>query len=79
MDDLDKRAEMLENQIKDLVDPKKKEIVVNVDDDLLDDEPYDDRYFINDANKVENIKYFERRKIHGQIKKTCSSFQRGKA
>lgn len=59
MDDLHERAEMLENQIKDLVDPKKKEIVVNVDDDLLDDEPYDDRYFINDANKVENIKYFE--------------------
>ena len=59
MDELDARAEKLEKEIKDLVDPNKKEVVVNVDDDLLDEEPYDDRYFINDGNKVELIKYFE--------------------
>lgn len=41
------------------VKKEKKDLVYNIDDELLDEEPYDDRYFITDANKVELIKYFE--------------------
>ena len=41
------------------VKKEKKDLVYNIDDELLDEEPYDDRYFVTDANKVELIKYFE--------------------
>ena len=41
------------------VKKEKKDLVYNIDDELIDEEPYDDRYFITDANKVELIKYFE--------------------
>jgi hypothetical protein len=39
---------------------KPKELVYNIDDEFIDEEPYDDRYFVNDGNKVELIKYFEK-------------------
>lgn len=58
---IDERAERLENEVNDLIDPNnKKEIIINVEDDLIDEEPYDNRYFINDSNKIEIIKYFEK-------------------
>lgn len=41
------------------VKKEKKDLVYNIDDELIDEEPYDDRYFITDANKAELIKYFE--------------------
>lgn len=41
------------------VKKEKKDLVYNIDDEFIDEEPYDDRYFITDANKVELIKYFE--------------------
>lgn len=37
-----------------------KNVVVDVDDDILDELPYDEKYTINDANKIELIKYFEK-------------------
>lgn len=39
---------------------KKTDIVVNVDDELLDEMPYEDKYAITETNKVEMIKYFEK-------------------
>lgn len=59
--ELEKRADNLEKEIDDIIDPDgtKTELVYNVDDELIEEEPYDNRYFITDANKVEIIKYFE--------------------
>lgn len=44
----------LTHQNKDL-----KTFVYNVPEELLDEEPYDNRFFIEDLNKKEFIKYFE--------------------
>jgi hypothetical protein len=39
---------------------KPKSLVYDIEDEMIDEEPYDDRYFINDGNKVELIQYFEK-------------------
>lgn len=59
---IDERAERLENEIKTIIDPEDKHtnVVVKIDDKVLNEEPYDDRFFINDANKTEIIQYFEK-------------------
>ena len=59
---IDERAERLENEIKTIIDPEDKNpnVVVKIDDKVLNEEPYDDRFFINDANKTEIIQYFEK-------------------
>jgi hypothetical protein len=44
----------------DLTTKKPNDLIINVDDELINDEPYDNRYFINDSNKLELIKYFEK-------------------
>jgi hypothetical protein len=59
---IEERAERLENEVRDLidVDNKKPNVVVNIDDDVMNEDPFDDRFFINDANKTEIIQYFEK-------------------
>ena len=59
--DLEQRTTDIQNKLDDIIDPNgtKKELVYNVDEELIEEDPYDDKYFINDANKVEIIKYFE--------------------
>ena len=61
---IDERAERLENEIKTIIDPEDKNpnVVVKIDDKVLNEEPYDDRFFINNANKITNnkIKTFRR-------------------
>lgn len=50
------------NEIKDLVSQLSKDtktVSYNIPDELIDEEPFDERYFIEDLNKVELIKYFE--------------------
>ena len=58
---LDERAELIENEIKDMVDTSKvgKEIIINVEKTFIDEEPYDNKYYITDLNKDEIISYFE--------------------
>ena len=59
--DLEQRANDIQQELDNVIDPDgtKKELIYNVDDELILEEPYDDKYYINDANKVEIIKYFE--------------------
>lgn len=55
-----KTVEELEKEIENQILPtNKKELVYNIEDDLIDEEPYDERYYIFDSNKVELVKYFE--------------------
>lgn len=56
---LDERAERLELEVRNSILPDGKEIVMAVDDEIIDEEPFDDKYYIDDANKTELIKYFE--------------------
>ncbi len=53
------RAEKLEKEIENKILKTSKEMVYDIDDDILDEDPYDKRYFITDSNKVELVKYFE--------------------
>ena len=51
-----------DNEIKDLVSQLSKDtktVSYNIPDELIDEDPFDERYFIEDLNKVELIKYFE--------------------
>ena len=51
-----------DNEIKDLVSQLSKDTKIvsyNIPDELIDEDPFDERYFIEDLNKVELIKYFE--------------------
>ena len=50
---IDERAERLENEIKTIIDPEDKNpnVVVKIDDKVLNEEPYDDRFFIRNVNK----------------------------
>jgi hypothetical protein len=59
--DLEQRTTDIQNKLDDIIDPNgtKKELIYNVDEELIEEDPYDDKYYINDANKVEIIKYFE--------------------
>lgn len=54
----------MEENKKDLVklksiDKDLKVMTYNIPDELLEDEPYDSRYFVEEMNKKELIKYFE--------------------
>ena len=55
------RFEKIDKEINDLVVGKKNtnEVVVDISDDVLDEDPYDPRYFVDERNKVEIVKYIE--------------------
>ena len=51
-----------DDEIKDLISQLSKDTKIvsyNIPDELIDEDPFDERYFIEDLNKVELIKYFE--------------------
>ena len=51
-----------DDEIRDLVSQLSKDTKIvsyNIPDELIDEDPFDERYFIEDLNKVELIKYFE--------------------
>ena len=58
---MEERTNRMEKEMHDLVIPenKVKNGVVTVDDDVLNEDPFDEKWVINDGNRIDRIKYFE--------------------
>ena len=58
---IDERCNEIQNSIdKQIVGKKEsKELVYDIDDETIDQDPYDPRYMLDDGNKVDFIKYIE--------------------
>lgn len=59
--ELDERCDEMQKSIDNEIVGKKlsKDLVYNIEDEIIDEDPYDPRYMLDDGNKVDFIKYIE--------------------